>query len=167
MARKNMIAYREQPLCVHNAAQTLFHKDGKEIRIANKYGLSFMACRPACVVDLANVVGTLDFVLPGSDERFEELRLYVHRPQLLRLAWEDMSVPPVGLEFWSKLWDLLPQGITVITCFGGHGRSGTALAALLIANGFSAMDAIDYVRTVHCNLAIETLEQEEYLARLR
>lgn len=152
--------------CIHVAERTLFDHEGKDIRIASARGLARMSISPHCIIDLAGVIGNIDFILPGSDPLFDALRVHVHRPLLLRLAWEDMGIPPVGLDFWKHLWELLPKGVTVIVCYAGHGRSGTALAALLIANGVHPEDAIQYVRGAHCQFAIETPEQEEYLLRL-
>jgi protein-tyrosine phosphatase len=48
---------------------------------------------------------------------------------------------------------------------GGHGRTGTALASVLMASG-KATDpdtAIELVRSKHCKRAIETYDQIDYL----
>jgi protein-tyrosine phosphatase len=66
----------------------------------------------------------------------------------------------------------LPKGKIIINCMGGKGRTGTALAALwMAANKLSgvfieAVDAIELVRKNHCKSAVETKEQETYLAHL-
>jgi protein-tyrosine phosphatase len=51
-----------------------------------------------------------------------------------------------------------------IGCLGGHGRTGTALACLAIRTGHPAGDAVDWVRTVYCSSAVETPEQEAFVA---
>jgi len=53
-----------------------------------------------------------------------------------------------------------------ISCVGGHGRTGTLLAALAIRELHLTADAaIKYVRDTYCTEAIETLSQENLLRR--
>ena len=74
--------------------------------------------------------------------------------------------------FWRSALRLMhkacPQGgHVIVTCFGGHGRTGTCLASILIAHSArTAQSAIDFIREKHCDAAIETTAQEEYLAWL-
>ena len=102
----------------------------------------------------------------GKD--MSDLKDYVHFPSVLRIENPDMGIPPVGYKFWSRLAELLPIGRVVCCCVGGHGRTGTALAALMIATdpNISAADAIKNVRELHCKNAIESATQESYLERL-
>lgn len=162
--------------CVHDASKTIVKYEGREIRVANASGLALAEGVTDCLIDLARLTSPpSQFILPGSDPRFLPLEKHLPReksvrpPILLRLGWPDMAPPPVGvgLSFWRELWELLPVGITVIACEGGHGRSGTALAAMLIARGMDPEEAIEYVRRMHCSYAIETAEQEAYLRSLR
>ncbi|GBD19820.1 hypothetical protein HRbin28_00254 [bacterium HR28] len=156
--------------CQHDAAYTIFEDQGRQLRAANQPGLQDALKRADCLVDLAGLMDddpALRFILPGSHSRFAPLHETLGLPMLLRLDWEDRRVPPVGLAFWEKLWELLPEGVTVFACCGGHGRTGTALAAMLIARGMDPEEAIEYVRRMHCRLAIETPGQEAYLRSLR
>jgi protein-tyrosine phosphatase len=59
-------------------------------------------------------------------------------------------------------------GRTVCCCVGGHGRTGTALAALMLATDpqITAKESINNVRKLHCENAIESDVQEKYLAQL-
>jgi len=82
---------------------------------------------------------------------------------------EDYSAPRVALPFWSGLLlDIREQGYreVIFTCLGGHGRTGTGMASLLIASGIDAEKSIEIVRNAYCNLAIETKIQEDYLKSL-
>jgi hypothetical protein len=116
-----------------------------------------------------------NFIKSGP-ERFNKLSKYVlsshpdleEVPDILRLDWQDMRVPPVGLEFWKKMWTLLPEGHTIICCMGGHGRTGTAIASLVIAADpkISSGEAMQMVWDRHCEDAIETDGQMDYLRRL-
>lgn len=157
-----------------------YHAGEKPIVVAGKktlYGASGTRVVEAvyknsavCVVDLANVwTGSKgSFVVKSrSDSRFHELDSFIVNPAILALEWPDGTSPPVGLSFWQKLWELLPEGNTVVSCIGGHGRTGTFLAAMAIALGMKPEDAINHVRKNHCEKAIETLSQEEYLLNLK
>lgn len=54
-----------------------------------------------------------------------------------------------------------------VSCFAGHGRTGTILAAYLIyKNYLTADEAIEYVRTNYSSMAIETTYQEDDLHRM-
>lgn len=48
-------------------------------------------------------------------------------------------------------------------CIGGHGRTGTFLAALAALSG--EKDAIEYVRAHYCDKAVETPEQVDFLVK--
>jgi hypothetical protein len=50
-----------------------------------------------------------------------------------------------------------------IGCYGGHGRTGTALACLAVLAGSPQADAVEWVRSNHCELAIETDEQAAFV----
>lgn len=84
-------------------------------------------------------------------------------PQVLSLDWPDMTAPTwVGARFWLKLLSLLPSHVC-ISCVGSHGRTGTAMACLMVANGMSPERAIATVREKHCKHAIETQGQQAYI----
>ncbi len=51
-----------------------------------------------------------------------------------------------------------------VGCSGGHGRTGTALACLAILAGLSPSDAVSWVRAHYCPDAVETADQEAYVA---
>jgi hypothetical protein len=163
-------------MCLHAADNPIFEWRGRELRAANCYGFEQARELADCIIDLAGLTrGSVGTRAPqgaaqGAESWFRELERLVNpaeRPVVLRLHWPDMTAPSVGLDFWRRLWELLPEGVIVVACCGGHGRTGTALASLLVAAGMDPDAAIDYVRTTHCTEAIETAEQEEYVRRLR
>jgi protein-tyrosine phosphatase len=51
-----------------------------------------------------------------------------------------------------------------VACMGGVGRTGTVAACALVRAGHSAEDAIDMVREVRHPTAVETAEQERFVA---
>lgn len=156
--------------CTHTGDKVIYESDNKQLYISSGTGLDEFSGKWKLIIDLANNIRYGDifgFVREKSHKKFTELRKYTFQPakvasDVLDLAWPDMAAPPCSLDFWIKLWDLLPES-TVIACFGGHGRSGTCAAALMIASGVDYYAAVDIIRTKHCDKAIETLPQEKYL----
>lgn len=92
--------------------------------------------------------------------------------------WPDRGIPTCNpLQFWPTLITGL-QGMAMgknkgkdvptplqvaFSCFGAHGRTGTALGLMLVLAGMGGEDAIKTVRTIHCSEAIEGKQQEDYL----
>ena len=95
-------------------------------------------------------------------------------PVYIPLDWPDFQAPSkVGASFWQALWAELPEGTPeqpakiVVCCMGGHGRTGTCLAALMIVGaGMSAPNAVNLVRLNHCVSAVESDTQVNYLRAL-
>lgn len=81
--------------------------------------------------------------------------------------WRDWGTPERPRDFRQALkWILgeLKTGAVVdIGCMGGHGRTGSALACLLILQGLTANDAAKWVRTRYCSEAIESQAQMRFL----
>lgn len=84
------------------------------------------------------------------------------------IDWPDFGVPTDAGDLRSALVDLAArarQGERVeIGCWGGHGRTGTALACLAVLAGVPSADAVGWVRDAYCRGAIETPEQERLVA---
>jgi hypothetical protein len=84
------------------------------------------------------------------------------------VEWPDFGVPTNSGALYDGLRMLLERvqaGDTVeLGCAGGHGRTGTALACLVVLSGHSPIEAVRWVREHYCNQAIETLEQEAFVA---
>jgi protein-tyrosine phosphatase len=84
------------------------------------------------------------------------------------LDWPDFGVPadvaPVT-DALRRLHDQARAGERVeIGCYGGHGRTGTALALLAVIAGHPATDAVAWVRANYCDKAVETPDQEGFVA---
>lgn len=117
------------------------------------------------VLDLAGLVKPRRFIVQGP-RRFQALNSWAF-PEVVNLHWPDMTAPKgVPLLFWQKLLAQLPHH-TAIACIGGHGRTGTCLASLLVADGVDPERAISLVREKHCAKAIESVEQENYIKKLK
>jgi protein-tyrosine phosphatase len=85
------------------------------------------------------------------------------------LDWPDMGVLYFPLDFWEGLVKATKAegGKLLAFCVGGHGRTGTAMACLLITVlGFSADEAMKWIRKNYCTKAIETEKQENYVIEI-
>lgn len=117
------------------------------------------------ILDLAGMVRPKRFIVQGP-RRYQSLNAWAY-PEVVNLHWPDMTAPKgVPLVFWQKLLAQLPHH-TAIACIGGHGRTGTCLACLMVADGMDPERAISLVREKHCGKAIESVEQENYIKRLK
>jgi hypothetical protein len=103
---------------------------------------------------------------PGFRPRFAR-----YRPsKLMVYPWPDLGVPKEPARFKRALRWLLNQAAEgkrlEIGCAGGHGRTGTTLAGLLIMQGMTPIRAIKKVRREYCQEAIETRSQVNALQRM-
>jgi len=148
-------------LAVHNGRRHLYGAQGGKLKPETLTHIDL-------IIDLAgHVQAPKPFVMSTSSRarKYAGLNRFAS-PDLIRLDWPDMTAPVhIPVSFWLRLWAMLPEH-TVVACMGGHGRTGTALAALLVADGREGQEAIDMVRTKHCARAIETSKQEAYIKQL-
>lgn len=90
--------------------------------------------------------------------------------QMVIYPWPDMGLPRDLRRFKRALRWLLEQAAggrrVEIGCAGGHGRTGSTLAALLILQGMSYRAAVRRIRRSYCRDAVESLEQSSMLRRL-
>jgi len=89
----------------------------------------------------------------------------------------DGSIPGYPLSFWKdfldELFDIASKepdhtAKLLVRCAGGHGRTGTVLAALLVAAQIlpPETDPVAWIRTHYCTEAIETSAQIQYVELL-
>lgn len=84
------------------------------------------------------------------------------------LRWPDFGLPSdrsLAKEIFAEAWDRASRERVEIACGGGHGRTGTALACLVILDGLPAGQAVAFVRRHYDPHAVETLWQRRYVAR--
>ncbi len=154
--------------CVHHGDKVVWEFEDKQLCGAKREDITIYGAD--LIIDLVglNITGASRFVLESQSAlEFKDLNNFIIIPKILRLDWRDYSAPDgVPLTFWKEVWKRLPVGKTIIACQGGHGRTGTCIASLMIANGITYKDAIKHVRKEHCVHAIESAIQEDYLENL-
>jgi hypothetical protein len=92
------------------------------------------------------------------------------RSEIAVLPWPDGGAPLVPEETERVLGYGLKAAragrLVELGCHAGHGRTGTALAAVMILSGCTLKTALNNVWVTYCELAIETKAQEHYLLDL-
>lgn len=105
----------------------------------------------------------LDYSFADHKQRFPWVEGHAIHYQI-----QDMGVPknaPEFIELITWLAGRIESGDKAhIGCIGGHGRTGTVLAAL-VAHMTTEADAIGYVREHYCEKAVESTEQVKFLMK--
>lgn len=87
-----------------------------------------------------------------------------------RVDWPDFGLPADPAALRETLVEALARSSVErveVGCMGGRGRTGTALACLAVLDGAPAADAVAYVRQHYGQHAVETSEQESFVADFR
>ena len=87
----------------------------------------------------------------------------------LQMDWPDYGTIGLPRAFWEELVTYLETNHSklLIFCQGGHGRTGTAVACLMVtALGYTAKQAIRWIRKNYCSSAIESSSQETYIRKI-
>jgi hypothetical protein len=86
------------------------------------------------------------------------------RTNVALYPWPDFGEPLNEKRFVRAVRWLLSQARNgrriEIGCLGGHGRTGTTIACMLVLQGMETHRAIERVRRRYCDEAIETRDQE-------
>lgn len=88
-----------------------------------------------------------------------------------RIEWPDYGVPGYDSQWWlTFVADLRKvKGNIAIFCMGGHGRTGTALAAIIHHLGIAPKgvdDMVEWLRGFYCQKSVESQSQVAYLQAL-
>ncbi|AEV82400.1 protein phosphatase [Actinoplanes sp. SE50] len=84
------------------------------------------------------------------------------------IRWPDFWLPSDRSEARATLREALDRAAgerVEVACFGGVGRTGTALACLAVLDGVPATEAVAYVRAHYHHQAVETPWQRRFVAR--
>jgi hypothetical protein len=118
---------------------------------------------------IVNLTGISNFPSPSTIPSDLAPHIINNRREII-ISWPDFGVPSVKSSFWQALHQHAINNnyqSVCIHCQGGHGRTGTAVSALLISVlGWDVREAVDYVRDNYCAEAVETDDQAKYLYEL-
>lgn len=84
------------------------------------------------------------------------------------LRWPDFRLPADKVDARDALreaWRRAEHERVEVACGGGRGRTGTALACLVVMDGVPAGQAVAFVREHYDARAVETPRQRSYVAR--
>lgn len=84
------------------------------------------------------------------------------------LPWPDFRLPRDRSAARTAFVDLLARAgdeRVEVACFGGRGRTGTALACIAVLDGVAPGEAVAFVRRHYSQHAVETFRQRRFVAR--
>jgi len=89
-------------------------------------------------------------------------------PSIIKIDWSDMGVPDLPKSFWKELIKVIraEKKRVVISCLGGHGRTGTALSILAVMMGITKTDPVKFIREKYCKEAVESNSQLDYIEEM-
>lgn len=168
-------SYSLSDYCHHFPSEPIFGSKDKQIHIADFQGLESDWRKFDFVVDCGQVLVKSTFVddpiMLGDPDLIRALRQYTvpldpNRPRVLQLDWPDREAPPLHPQFFVDLESQL-KGNVVVSCVGGHGRSGTTMVCLMMVmfKDYTPFTAMCHLRALHCPRAIEGARQHEYIGK--
>jgi hypothetical protein len=86
------------------------------------------------------------------------------------LRWPDFRLPadrPDAADALRATWQRLDVDRVEVACGGGRGRTGTALACLVVLDAGPEVDAVAYVRAHYDTRAVETPWQRRYVGQFQ
>lgn len=84
------------------------------------------------------------------------------------VRWRDFRLPDDdadALDAFKEAWRRAETERVELACWGGRGRTGTALACIAVLDGVPPADAVAFVRRNYRRSAVETPCQRHYVAR--
>ena len=86
------------------------------------------------------------------------------------INWPDFGIPKyhdLAIDQIDDAYDAAATEHVDVGCIGAHGRTGTILAIMAVIDGagkVTASEAVKWVRSTYCHEAVETLQQEWFVA---
>jgi hypothetical protein len=152
--------------CVHGPTHAIDHHKF-QMYVGKWYDVQDEAGKFDVAVNLTGTAIKREHIIP-----FPSLRKYESLGSAkieVVLDWPDYGILEFPLEFYEELRDEIVKagGRAVVFCVGGHGRTGTFFASMLVADlGWAPERAIKWVRERYCDRAIESKAQEQYIHRI-
>ena len=157
--------------CKHHLQPFTFKVGEQEYTL---YGSAFSDRKSEPKADQAGVCVFLDhrwmqeyspvWVNPALAYKAKDRFLSKNETPTIFLDWPDMGVLEIEdlKPVVSYLANVIDIGVE-IGCMGGHGRTGTLMALIMVQLGCKAEEAIKTIRKDYCKRAIETQGQEELI----
>lgn len=126
----------------------------------------------ACAEGISYFEGDLAVNLMGALRQTHDLpnEFLPHLVKEIIVAWPDRERPAVKKSFWQQLHTYSKENNykeVCFHCFAGHGRTGTALVAMMMVLKKKILpEALLIVRKGYCKLAVESQVQCDYLIEL-
>lgn len=103
--------------------------------------------------------------------KFKSAKFLVSKPDLvIPMEITDGAGLPASLtaDFWTTFWvdlQMLDKRDILVSCMGGHGRTGMVLTCLALAAGVvpAGNDPVAWIRDRYCEKAVETKAQITYI----
>ena len=152
--------------CTHEPT-LCFKDDGIEVYLGKKYDVKPFAAEYGVCLNLTGDSIAENHIIPIRSLK-KWANYEASNMQEIVLDWPDYGIVNFPIQFWYDLLDAVKENgkKLLIFCIGGHGRTGTAFAAIMIAYGHTAAGATKWIRENYCDQAIESKSQEDYLVSL-
>lgn len=174
--KANNLAITTYKHCTHNPQEIL---RGEEHTEGKNKGQPMWSVYAGRKWDCENKVDDFDVVLNLSgiklSKRHEipikELQKWESKEcyKEICLDWPDRGIVSLPKEWWRDLTNYLKKNNykMLVFCVGGHGRTGTAVASMLVvAFNYEPKEACEWVWNNYCGEAIETDNQIKYVYAL-
>lgn len=153
--------------CFHEPTKVI-HGEGWEICAGKRMDVMDRAHEFDIVMNLTyRSIKSDKHIIPIPE--LERWQTHGHDYVEMQMNWPDYGVVELPRQFWVELLQHVEKNKKrmVVFCEGGHGRTGTAVATMLVVGcGMLPQDAISWVRREYCNRAIESKGQEMYIFRM-
>lgn len=153
--------------CGGHKPQKLIQGNGWSVSAGTKYQINNEVYSYDVLLNCSNS-GPLMYNHKIPFKWWDEMRQGFKQPLEVELDWPDRGEVDLPAEFWLQLKRHLEKEkqSMLVFCVGGHGRTGTAVACLMVASGYAGDEAIAWVRKNYCEDAIESKEQEKYVQEI-
>lgn len=158
-----MKQHHKMPVHCYHAPKHVVTIDGVQYYCADKDGvIDFVGDAVFNFTGVANIpqLASIPDLAEHVDVLYKEIVV----------AWPDFGLPRVKPSFWRAMHKYIKGQFwnkVCIHCEGGHGRTGTAIAALMIScMKWDVPKAVGHVRKKYCDKAVETDDQCDYLCAL-
>jgi hypothetical protein len=155
--------------CTHNPTYA-FSIDGIEFYGATKHKIHYVAEGFDLICNVSGFGLDLKNLIRGARPWLELNKFNRYNIEEMVIEWPDGEAISVEPQFFRRFVEICKEqkkSSVIVTCLGGHGRTGTMLASLLLTHDkVTAAEAIALVRSAICKECIESRSQVYFLEQL-